>query len=248
MKLDRWLTILALTIRWRMGKLRLLLPLVVLVQLFTGVGVVIGLGYLLPTVDSQSALYLATGAPTLSLLALGMALVPQTAAQDKAEGTYEYLWSLPIPRLTVLAADVTLWTLATVPGVVLALASASAYYGFPLQVSPLIVPAFLLVSLTANAIGFAIVHLVSQPRLVGLLTNLLIFFAFLFSPINYPASRLPRWLATIHQWLPFRAAADIVRGTLADRYSERLPGSFAVMAAWCAASLLAGYFACQRRR
>jgi ABC-2 type transport system permease protein len=248
MTVSRWFTILVLMIRWRMGKLRLMLPLVVLVELFTGVGVMIGLGYLLPSVDTQSALYLATGAPTLSLLALGMALVPQVSAQDKTDGTYQYLWSLPIPRMIVLAADVTIWTLATVPGVAVALAFGAEYYSFQLHVRPLVVPAFLLVSLTANSVGFAIVHLIPQPRMIGLVTNLLIFFVFLFSPINYPASRLPAWLSTVQRFLPMEASANIVRGTLSPQFGGQLGSSFLVVGVWCAGALLASYLAVTYRR
>ena len=36
----------------------------------------------------------------------------------------------------------------------------------------------------------------------------------MFSPINFPADRLPEWLRAIHRVLPFESMARVVRDTL----------------------------------
>lgn len=153
-------------------------------------------------------------------------------AQTKAQGAFDYLWSLPVPRMAFVAADLTIWLLSVLPGVVLALFVGSQRYGFTLQVSPLVVPAFLLVALTATAIGYAIAQLSPNADPVVVITNFVVFCLFLFSPINFLVERLPGWLGDLHRILPVKYAADVVRGTLAQGFSDGLELGFAVLGAW----------------
>jgi ABC-2 type transport system permease protein len=69
----------------------------------------------------------------------------------------------------------------------------------------------------------------------------------MFSPVNFPADRLPRWLQVVHQVLPITAMADVMRGTLARDRFELSAGPFLVLAAWCAAGFTASYVAMNRR-
>jgi ABC-2 type transport system permease protein len=179
-----WLHSYRLMVRWQGLRFKTVLPFAVVGQFFTGIGTVIGLGYMMPNIDPDSAMFLVTGAPTLTLITLGLVLVPQMVSQAKADGIFDYLWSLPMPRLAFLAADLTIWLVATLPGVILSLVVGSARYDFQLDLDPLAAPAFVLVVLTATNVGYAIAHLSPKPELVGVLTNLIIFCLFLFSPIG----------------------------------------------------------------
>jgi ABC-2 type transport system permease protein len=244
----KWFRSYRLLLEWQLLRFKTVLPFIVIIQLFTGVGTMIGLGFLFPKIDPDSALYLATGAPTLTLISLGLTMMPQMVAQAKAQGAFDYMWSLPIPRMAFLAADLTIWLLATVPGVILALAVGAARFGFELQISPLVVPAFLLVAITATSIGYALAHLTPKPDLVSVITNFLIFSLFLFSPINFPVERLPTWLAALHRFLPIKYAADAVRGTLAAGYADDLRLAFTVLGVWFVTSFGATYVVVTRRR
>jgi ABC-2 type transport system permease protein len=235
-------------VQWQALRLKPVLPLFIVVQIFTGVGMVIGLGFLMPEIDPTSALFLATGAPTLTLVTLGLVAVPQMVAQAKAQGAFDYMWSLPVPRMAFVAADLTIWLSSVLPGLILALLVGSQRYGFALQISLLVVPAFLLVALMATTVGYAIAHLSPKPELVAVITNFIIFCLFLFSPINYPLERLPRWLADLHRVLPVKYAADVVRGTLAKGYSDGLPLGFAVLGVWFVAALGVTYALVVRQR
>ncbi len=243
-----WLHSYRCMVRWQGLRFKTVLPFVVVGQFFTGIGTVIGLGYLMPNIDPASAMFLVTGAPTLTLITLGLVLVPQMVSQAKAAGMFDYLWSLPIPRLAFLAADLTIWLIATLPGVILSLIVGSARYHFELEVDPLAVPAFVLVVLTATTVGYAIAHLSPKPELVGVLTNLIIFCLFLFSPINFPVERLPGWLAAAHRVLPVKYAADVVRGTLTGTYMDGPGLGFAVLGIWCLIGFGATLVLITRRR
>jgi len=242
-----WIQSYTLLLKWQGLKFRTLLPLVVVAQFFTGIGTVIGLGYLMPGIDSQTAMFLVTGGPTLTLITLGLVMVPQMVSQAKADGMLDYMRSFPVPRMTYLAADLTLWLVSTLPGVILALVVGSLRYDFKLEFSLMIIPAFSLVVLMATSVGYAIALLLPKAEMVNLVANLIIFSLFLFSPVNFPVERLPGWLATVHRFLPVKYAADAVRGALVPGYSDGLALAMLVLAAWCLFGLLVNYRAATRR-
>src|SRR5688572_13161284 len=72
-----------LILAWDVLRRRRILPMIVVIQVALSVGVVYGLAFLLPDIDARSALFLSTGAPTLSILILGLTVVPQEVAQGK---------------------------------------------------------------------------------------------------------------------------------------------------------------------
>ena len=193
------------------------------------------------------AKYIVTGATVPALATLGLVFVPQNVAPMKASKTFEYLWSPPIPRAIFLLADFTLWAVVVLPGVIVTLVVGPANYGFELAISPLVVPAFLLVALTAVAVGMSIAHLSPSPVLTGAVSNIVVFLIFFFSPINFPLERLPDWLATVHQVLPIMYMADLVRGTVTDGLVKDLGLAFLVVALWCPAGLVALFRVFSRR-
>ena len=186
-----------LLVAWQALRLKTFLPLAIIVQALFAFGIVVGYPLLFPELDQTTVLYLATGAPAISLITIGLVAVPQVVAQAKTEGSLDYMRTLPIPRLVYLLADMTVWLLIVLPGVVFAIIVATMRFGLDLQVSPLIIPAMLLVVLTTTSIGYALASLLSQT-LANLVTQVLVVFVLMFSPLNFPADRLPDWLATIH--------------------------------------------------
>jgi ABC-2 type transport system permease protein len=115
-----------------------------------------------------------------------------------------------------------------------------------LSPAPWLVPATLLVSLTAAAVGYGMASLL-KPTLAMLMTQVLVFVVLLFTPVSYPADRMPSWLQTAHEWFPFEPMAQLVRSGLAsDAFS--VPGrSLVVLLAWCAASVAGATWALRRR-
>ncbi|UQU66159.1 ABC transporter permease [Couchioplanes caeruleus] len=232
-----WFRSYALVVRWTALRLRFVLPLVLIVQTFLAVGVVIGFAYLMPSVDPATALYLSTGAPTLGLITIGMVMAPQLVAQSKTEGTFTYNRTLPVPRTAVLAADLTTWLGTGAPGLVLGLLTATLRFDLHLRVSPLVVPAMLLVALTTTTVGFAIAY-AAPPAVTSLVSQALVFVALMFSPVTFPAERLPAWLEGAHRILPFQSMAQVVREALTSPPGGISASPYAVLAAWSTAGLV----------
>jgi ABC-2 type transport system permease protein len=232
-----WLRSYLLLLRWSAIRLRYQLPLVLVIQIFLSVGIVIGFAFLLPSIDPATALYLSTGAPTLGLITIGMVLAPQMVAQAKIEGTFAYNRTLPVPRTAVLGADITTWLVVGTPGLLLGLLVAVLRFDLTLRVSWLVVPAMLLVALTGTTVGFALAY-AAPPPVTGMVSQLIVFIALMFSPINFPADRLPEWLQAVHRVLPFESMAEAVRDTLTSPPEGISPLPFVVLTAWWLAGLV----------
>ncbi|MFI7600848.1 ABC transporter permease [Actinoplanes sp. NPDC049681] len=232
-----WFRSYLLLVRWTALRLRFVLPLVLIVQIFLAVGIVVGFAYLVPGIDPATALCLSTGAPTLGLITIGMVMAPQLIAQSKTEGTFTYNRTLPVPRTAVLAADLTTWLVTGAPGLLLGLLTAVLRFDLRLRVSPLVVAAMLLVALTATTAGFALAY-AAPPATTSLVTQALVFVALMFSPINFPADRLPGWLQAAHQVLPFQYMAQAVRESLTSPPDGISALPYAVLGGWCLTGLV----------
>jgi ABC-2 type transport system permease protein len=241
-----WLRSYGLLLRWTLLRQRTLLPLMAVVQTLIGGGVVIGFSFLAPEVDPVTALYLATGAPTVVVIVVAMVAAPQVVAGQKQQGIFDYYRAMPVPRLAMLSADATVWVGLSIPGIVLALAIAAWRFDLDLTVSPLVLPAFLLVAVTGVAVGYGIAY-ACRPQVTNLITQIVVFIALMFAPVNYPADRLPDWLATVHEWLPFQYMAQAVRETLDVPAAGVSMQPFAVLAVWGVAGLAITYRIMTRR-
>lgn len=242
-----WLRSYVLMLRWQALSQRTILPLSLVVQIMVAVGFVIGVGFYYPQIDSTLAKYLTTGGPTIILLMVGVVLVPQMVAMARKEGTFDYVWSLPIPRMVYVAADTTIYFLTTLPGVILAIAIGAMYYKFGLQINVLVIPAFILTAVTGTLLGYVIALGSPKPEMAQILTQIFVFVIMIFSPVIYPIEQLPGWLQGIQRALPILYMADLTRGTLTD-LPANIGLDFAVVGAWCLAALLATYALVRRRR
>ncbi len=235
-----------LMLKWQALSNKTILPINLVVQIMIATGFIFGLGFFYPEITPTTAKFLTTGAPTIILLMVGLVLVPQIVAMARTEGTFDYIWSLPIPRMVYMAADATIWLLVSLPGVILALAIGALHFDFGLTVNPLIVPALFLISLTGISIGYCIAHGAPKPQMAHLATQIIVFAIMLFSPVMYPAEQLPGWLATVHKFLPVKYMADLSRGTLTD-IEVNLGLAFSVVGIWAMASVILTYILVRRR-
>lgn len=240
------LRVYGLLLWWQILRLRQQMVIIVVIQVVLALGIVYGLAFLIPNIDSRSALYLATGAPTLTLLILGLTVVPQEVSRSKQTGQAAYLATLPVPRLAPPAAEVSFWLLAQLPGTALALVVASLRFKFALDFSVLAIPAILLVAFAAASVGYALAMLL-KPELASQLGSFIAIVILLYSPINFPADRLPNVLQIIHKVLPVEYMADLVRWSLTGIVDKGIGLVFAVVTAWCAAGLVASWRVAARR-
>ncbi|HEY31616.1 MAG TPA: ABC transporter permease [Dehalococcoidia bacterium] len=236
-----------LMLKWQALSKKPILALTLVVQVMIATGFIFGLGFFYHEITPETARFITTGAPTIILMTVGLVLVPQMVAMARTEGTFDYIWSLPVPRLVYIAADATIWVLIALPGLVLALVIGAIHYNFGLEISPLVVPAVLLISAAGMFLGYSIAHGAPKPEMANLATQIIVFAIMLFSPVMYPIEQLPDWMAAIHRVLPVKYMADLTRVTLTDM-DVNLGLAFGVVGAWCLAGFIITYALVRRRR
>ncbi|NLU65511.1 ABC transporter permease [Rhodococcus sp. HNM0563] len=234
--------------RWSLASIGAMLPLIVIIQSMLAAGIVVGFGFLIPDISPDSALFLSSGAPTILLLTIGLVIVPQGVSRARATGALDYQRALPVSRPLLLIVDLAVWTLIALPGVAIGLLVAAVRYDLTFSFDwPLLILASLLVTTMATAVGYAIA--VTLPSMLAqLVSQVLVFFVLLFSPITFPASRLPDWFQTLHVILPIQPAADLLRAGIASEVFTAEGRDLLVLALWTALGLLVTMRALVRRK
>jgi len=232
--------------RWTLLQRRADLPFMVAVQLVISVGVVLGFSLLIPDLDSTHALYLTTGSMTISLITVAIGTAPQTVAHQKSQGVLDYQRAMPVPRTAVLAADTTIWVAIALPGTVAALAVSALRFSLTLDITATLLPAVLLVAAASIGVGYFIAYAV-KPTLVGIVTNIVLIGSLMFAPINYPADRLPNWLAGVHEVLPFASMAQVIRESVVAPPDGISTAPFLLLTGWAVAGILLATWMMARR-
>ena len=217
------------------------------VQVLMGAGAALMYGFYLGDVPEMVRLFIATGVPALGLIPMGLVMVPNMVASQRIEQTYDFLWSLPVPRLAAAASTFTVFTLLALPGFATSLGVAVWNYGVDLDVSWSVVPALLLTSLMCTSVGFGLAHAVKNPVVVNFICNMIVFFVLLFSPIIVPISQFPGWLASVHRALPFYHMAQVIRDGLSDALVSGVGTSYLVLGTWALAGWVATGWVVGRR-
>lgn len=217
---------------WHLTSLRMWLALMMMVQVLIGVGYVLGFALFFDEIPATAALWISTGTPVLNLVLLGMLLGPQLVAGIKQMGGYDFVQSLPVPRSAATAAWYTVTLLGGIPAMVVTLVAAQLRYHPAFAISPMIVPATLLVVFTGTMIGYALAHAIRNPMTTQLITQALVFIAMGFAPILFPAEQMPGWLADVNEWLPLGHMATIIRDALTDGLVTDVGRAYAVVAVW----------------
>jgi ABC-2 type transport system permease protein len=235
-----------LLVTWQALRKKNYLPLMMAVQVLFSLGIVLGYPLLFPTLDRTSIYLIATGAPAISMISIGLVALPQTVVQERTEGSLGYMRSLPVPRLAYLMADLTVWLAIVLPGVAVGVVVGAWRFGLDLQVSPLVIPAVLMVAVTSACVGYAIASMLPYMLTVTI-TQAIVVFVFMFSPLTFLPDKLPGWLETIHRILPIQAMGEVTRGTLATNEFGLPMGAFLTLAAWCLIGFGVTYAAMTRR-
>lgn len=235
-------------LRWDLTNTRLMLPILVFAQVISGAGIVFGFGLLIPSVSPQTAAYLTTGGAVVTLIMVGVAVGPQLVAQQKMEGSYDFMWSLPVPRSAAATSWLTLNAVIAIPGMLAALIAGMIRFNVTFDISLMVIPAVLITIGSGTLLGYALAHAIPNPDATMIVSQILIFAILGFSPISFPASNLPSWLATAHDYLPFVHMADVVRGSLVDGLATNLGRSYLVLAIWSVATIAITAVVLRRRK
>lgn len=243
----RWLRSYRMMMRFDVRGLGQWLVIGMIIQILMGAGAAIMYGFYLGDVADVVKVFIATGVPALGLIPMGFVMVPNMVGQQRLAKTYDFIWSLPVPRLAAAASTFTVFTLMALPGFAASLGVAVWYYAIGLHVSWLLVPAVLLTALMCSSVGFGMAHAIKNPMVINFIANMIIFFVLLFSPIIVPIAQFPDWLASIHRVLPFYHMAEVIRDALSSGFVTDAATSYAVLGVWTVAGWSATAWVIGRR-
>lgn len=210
-----------------------ILPLYIVVQAAIAAAVIVGFGLLIPNMDAPTAELLSTGAPTILILVIGLVLCTHGVARARTDGTFSYQRAMPVPRPLLLVTDLIVWLVISLPSIPVTMLVANLRYGVDYSIDwPLLLGAAALASVMAVSLGYAIGVLL-PPMLSQLVSQVMVFFVMLFSPITFLKDQLPGWFQGVHDVLPFRPAADLIRsGLISDKF-DASGQDLLVLAVWC---------------
>jgi len=220
---------------------------IMLIQVALSLGLVLGMGYLIPNITESTATFLVTGTATQSFVTVGLVMLPQMLAQAKAEGRMEYFLTLPISREAYLMSLVALSAVFALPGVAFCIAFGAWHYDLSFTLDPMVLVVMVLSVLSLAGVGVAMAVYSPHQQLVNALAQLIIFYVLFFAPILLPASQLPEVLQITAKLAPPTYAADAVRATLTDLPDTHLARDLWVMTGFAGASIALSAFAIRRR-
>lgn len=232
-------------IRWSVIRHRYLLVVFTLIQMVFAVTIVYGMAFLIPALDGTASVYLASGAMSLGIIAVGCALAPQIISEAKINGVLTYQRTLPVPRSILLVSDMLIWCAASVPGIIMSGIAGSVRFHIGIEVSVMGICVLLAAQLVTICIGFAIAYCFPS-NIVALVTQVIMLGGLLFSPITYPAERLPAWTMPLYNSLPFVRIAQAVRSYLFG-FGSCSGSGFAVMLVWGAAAFILCLYSLSKR-
>lgn len=220
-------------LRFETRSLRSYLTIGLVVQVLMGAGMALMYGYYFGDLTTIQQTFIVTGIPALAMIPVGFAMVPASIMDHKIRNTYDYVWSLPVPGAASAAATFTIFTALAIPGTAAAILIATTIYDIDLQVSWAIIPAVLLTSAMATSVGYALGHVIPEPRVTNLISNVVIFLVLLFSPIVVPIEQFPDWWAAVQRVLPFWHMSVVIRAGFTDGLLTTSVGvSYLVLTAW----------------
>ena len=221
-------------ILWSLVRHKYLIPAFSIAQVAFAIAIIYGMGLFITQMDEVSQIYLASGAITLGMIAVGCVLAPQIVSESKQNGIYEYQRTLPVSRNAILLSDIIIWGVAALPGIAVGCIVSALRFDISININILNILLIIFALFTMICIGFCIAYWL-PPNVMALATQVIMIGGLLFSPITYPADRLPEWTRYIYQNLPFVPISNMIRMYL---FHADATVNIAVIAFWASASYI----------
>jgi len=220
---------------------------IAILQVALSLGLVVGMGYLIPNISKPTAMFLVTGTATQAFVTTGLVMLPQMLSQAKADGRLEYFLTLPISREGYLLSQITMVAITSFPAVFFTVIFGAWHYDLSFSVNPGFALVMVLCVLSLAGVGVAMAMYIREPTVVNAVTQLIIFYVLFFSPVLLPAAQLPPALQFTSKLAPPTYAADGVRATLTDLPGTNLGKDLVLMSGFAAGSIALSAFAIRRR-
>lgn len=211
------------------------------------VGLVLGLGYVVPAVDDATALFFITGTATQMVTTVSLVALPQNLSELKRDGRLDYFWTLPAAREAFIASLVLFVLVQAVPAIAVAVTFGAVRYDVALALDPWLLAAVPLSVLALGGVGITLAIISPHQQLTNAITQLVIFYVLFFAPVLVPNDRLPAALQAVGTLMPPSYVADAFRATLTDLPGTHLFRSLGMLSLFGAGSVALAAASVRRR-
>ena len=233
-------------VKWSLLRHKFYIPVFVVVQIILSFAVIYGFLFITNATNQAEKFYLSTGAMAINVIAVTCVLAPQIISEAKQNGIYDYQKTLPVSRIEILMSDLLIWGLLGLPGILSSILISKFGFGLEVSIGLNSTLSVLLIIFSLLSVGFAIAYIL-PPNLVSLVTQLIMIGGLLFSPILYAADRLPSWMITLYDYLPFVPSSQIIRSSIFQLENVSIQ-NFIVLITWSCLGFILSLTILSRRK
>ncbi|WP_438830948.1 ABC transporter permease [Streptococcus pluranimalium] len=233
-------------VKWSLLRHKFYIPVFVVVQIILSFAVIYGFLFITNATNQAEKFYLSTGAMAINVIAVTCVLAPQIISEAKQNGIYDYQKTLPVSRIEILMSDLLIWGLLCLPGILSSILISKFGFGLEVSIGLNSTLSVLLIIFSLLSVGFAIAYIL-PPNLVSLVTQLIMIGGLLFSPILYAADRLPSWMITLYDYLPFVPSSQIIRSSIFQLENFSIQ-NFIVLITWSCLGFILSLTILSRRK
>jgi ABC-2 type transporter. len=232
-------------IKWSLIRHKYILPIFSVLQIVLALAMVYGLSLFIYEIDEISSIYLASGTISIGIISVGCVLCAQIVAESKQNGIFNYQRTLPTSRFNIIIADIVIWGGAALPGVIASYIATLFRFDIESNITFGAILLILLFLITMISIGFSIAYYF-KPNMVGMVTQVIMIVSLLFSPITFPANRLPESIVNVYNFFPFVPATNLLRASLFGLGEFRFINLLTVVI-WCLACFMFSLYTLSKR-
>ncbi|HEU5376317.1 MAG TPA: ABC transporter permease [Ktedonobacteraceae bacterium] len=195
-------------------------------QVFLGMMLPLGLIFFLTLVDQQMtsarAVFLLGGNLTMSIAYGPTTMLISRLGWGRQNHEFDYWASLPIPKLALLLALVTVYFLFALPGICVTYIVGSVLLGFPLLRGLTLLPLLPLGALSLTGFGAFLGVSAKNGETANALGNVFIGIVTFLSPMLVPSQSMPVFLRFLAWCIPTTYLADTFRSLLSGNLGANL--------------------------
>ncbi len=208
-----------------------------LVSAVMPLGLLFFLSFLAQSARPSTLLYYITGNVVVALMLNPLFMLSGQLSWAKQSKAFDFYAGLPISRVALILAAISVSVMFTIPGMVVLLVVGMALFHLWIVPSPLIVVVIVLSPLALSGLGATVGVVAPNQQVAGVVANVFMVLVMFLSPVFVPLSRLPVLLQVTARLLPPTYAADALRQTLSGHLDAGFILDIGILAAFSLVSL-----------
>ncbi len=192
-------------------------------------GMLFFLKYAVGDVSPERAIFLVGGNLTTSVVYGPTMLIINKIGWGRHTRDFDYWAALPLPKLALVLAMVTVALILAVPGLVILWLAGSLMLGLPLTGGAALLPLIPLGALSLVGLGAFLGTYAKDGQTANQLANLMMAFVTFLSPTMIPLEAMPAPLRVVAPFTPITYVSDAFRAALAGNFGPSFAYDVAIM-------------------